>query len=83
MTKIQFELSEKPSKAEKQAKGISGFVVVKVRWVIERSNSWMEIRVKAIALRDLGLRNAKDYEIFEEAKAQKAIVMTKDSDFLT
>jgi hypothetical protein len=42
MKKIQFELSEKPSKAEKKAKGISGFVVVKVRWVIERSNAWME-----------------------------------------
>lgn len=42
MTKIQFELSPKPSKAEKQAQGKSGFVPVKARWVIERSNSWME-----------------------------------------
>jgi len=42
MTKIKFELSEKPSKAQKEAPGKSGFVPVKVRWVIERSNSWME-----------------------------------------
>ncbi len=42
MTKIQFELSPKPSKAEKEKQGKSGFVPVKARWVIERSNSWME-----------------------------------------
>ena len=42
MTKIKFELSEKPSKAEKKAQGKSGFVPVKGRWVIERSNAWME-----------------------------------------
>ncbi len=38
--------------------------------------------VEAIALRDLGLRDAEDSEIFEAAKDQKAIVMTKDSDFV-
>jgi hypothetical protein len=42
MSKIQFELSAKPSKTEKEKQGKSGFVPVKVRWVIERSNSWME-----------------------------------------
>lgn len=42
MTKIQFQLSAKPSKAEKEAKKQSGFVPVKVRWVIERSNAWVE-----------------------------------------
>jgi hypothetical protein len=42
MSKIQFELSPKPSKAEKAEKGLSGFVPVKTRWVIERSNAWME-----------------------------------------
>ncbi len=42
MTKIQLELSPKPSKTEKAEKGLSGFVPVKTRWVIERSNSWME-----------------------------------------
>ncbi len=42
MTKIQFELSAKPSKAEKEAEGKSGFVPVAARWVIERSNAWVE-----------------------------------------
>ncbi len=42
MTKIQFQLAPKPTKAEKQAQGKSGFVVVATRWVIERSNAWME-----------------------------------------
>ena len=38
--------------------------------------------VAAFALRDIGLRDAEDLEIFEAAKIQKAIVMTKDSDFV-
>lgn len=38
--------------------------------------------VKARALRDVGLRDAEDPEIFETAKAQGVIVMTKDSDFV-
>ena len=58
MSKIQFELSAKPSKADKadaialrspqralhqaEANGQSGFVPVKARWVIERSNAWVE-----------------------------------------
>lgn len=42
MTKIRFELSSKPSKSQKKTEGKSGFVPVKARWVIERSNSWME-----------------------------------------
>jgi transposase len=42
MTKIRFELSTKPSKQEKAAQGKSGFVPAIARWVIERSNAWME-----------------------------------------
>jgi transposase len=42
MTKIRFELAPKPTKAEKAAQGKTGFVVVPTRWVIERSNAWME-----------------------------------------
>lgn len=38
--------------------------------------------VEAVALRDLGLRDAEDPEIFETAKALEVIVMTKDSDFV-
>jgi|GEM_PF-1535602 len=42
LTKIKVELSPKPSKAEKKKQGLTGFVPVKTRWVIERSNFWME-----------------------------------------
>ncbi|NJO50644.1 MAG: transposase [Leptolyngbyaceae cyanobacterium RM2_2_4] len=42
MTKIRFKLSPKPSKQQKAAQGKAGFVPVAVRWVIERSNAWME-----------------------------------------
>lgn len=38
--------------------------------------------VTALALRDVGLRDAEDPEIFEAAKAQGVILMTKDSDFV-
>lgn len=42
MQKIKFELSTKPSKQEKAAQWRSGFVPAVARWVIERSNAWME-----------------------------------------
>ena len=61
MTKIQFELSAKPSKAEKAAQGQSGFVPVAARWVIERSNAWVE-RCKSLVKnfdRTLERSNAK------------------------
>lgn len=38
--------------------------------------------ILALALRDIGLRDAEDAEIFEAAKAQGIIFITKDSDFL-
>jgi len=49
LTKIKFELSEKPSKQQKEAQGKSGFVPVKARWIIERSNAWIE-RCKILTL---------------------------------
>lgn len=36
----------------------------------------------ASALRDIGLRDAEDEEIFEAARKDNAIVMTKDADFV-
>jgi predicted nuclease of predicted toxin-antitoxin system len=42
----------------------------------------MTFGITAIALRDLGLRDAEDPEIFEKAKAKGVILMTKDSDFV-
>ena len=38
--------------------------------------------VSAVAIRDLGLRDAEDKQIFEAARQEKAVVMTKDSDFV-
>lgn len=35
-----------------------------------------------VAVRDIGLRDAEDTEIFNQAKAADAIVMTKDRDFV-
>ena len=42
MKKIRFELSAKPSKEEKKTQGKTGFVPVAARWIIERSNAWIE-----------------------------------------
>ena len=42
MTKLRFKLAPKLTKAEKAAQGKTGFVPVATRWVIERSNAWME-----------------------------------------
>lgn len=38
--------------------------------------------ITTFALRDLDLRDAEDVEIFEAAKSQQVVVMTKDSDFV-
>jgi predicted nuclease of predicted toxin-antitoxin system len=42
----------------------------------------MTFGIEAIALRDLALRDAKDIEIFEAARAEDAVIMTKDSGFV-
>lgn len=42
MTKIRFELAPKPTPALKLATGKTGFIPVATRWVIERTNAWME-----------------------------------------
>ncbi|WP_353931864.1 DUF5615 family PIN-like protein [Okeanomitos corallinicola TIOX110] len=38
--------------------------------------------IEALSLKELGLRDAKDIEIFEAAKIANVIIMTKDSDFV-
>lgn len=38
--------------------------------------------IEALALRELGLRDSKDVEIFEAARTVNAVIMTKDSDFV-
>jgi predicted nuclease of predicted toxin-antitoxin system len=47
--------------------------------------SWISERftpIQAVPVRELGLRNADDREIFAQARSAGAIVMTKDRDFL-
>jgi predicted nuclease of predicted toxin-antitoxin system len=46
--------------------------------------AWIEegYAVRSVAVRDLGLRDATDHEIFFAARRESAVVMTKDSDFL-
>ena len=45
---------------------------------------WLRMRfdVDAVAVRDIGLRDAEDAEIFAAAKEAGVVVMTKDSDFV-
>ena len=38
--------------------------------------------VDAVALRDIGLRDAEDLDIFHAAKSAGAVIITKDADFL-
>ena len=45
-------------------------------WISENFN------VEAVAVRELGLRDATDPEIFAAARNASAIVMTKDGDFV-
>lgn len=47
-------------------------------------SSWIAATfgISALALRDVGLRDAEDTEIFEAAKTQNIIFITKDSDFV-
>lgn len=45
-------------------------------WMVEKFG------VNAISLKELGLRDAKDLEIFEAARQDNLVIMTKDSDFV-
>ena len=40
------------------------------------------MNLDAVAVRDIGLRDANDAEIFRQACAADAVVMTKDRDFI-
>ncbi|MGB5768455.1 MAG: DUF5615 family PIN-like protein [Crocosphaera sp.] len=42
----------------------------------------MTFAVEAISLKDLGLRDAQDSEIFQSAKIEGSVIITKDSDFI-
>ncbi len=47
--------------------------------------TWIQsqFNIPCFALRDIGLRDAMDKEIFLEARKQGAIVISKDSDFVS
>jgi predicted nuclease of predicted toxin-antitoxin system len=45
-------------------------------WIVETFG------VTALSVKELGLRDAKDTEIFEAAAQSNLIIMTKDSDFV-
>lgn len=42
----------------------------------------VRVGIEAHAVRDLGLRDAKDSTIFQAARAAGAVVMTEDGDFV-
>ena len=46
--------------------------------------AWIQANfaVFAVALRDIGLRDAEDETIFQAAKTARVVVMTKDADFI-
>jgi predicted nuclease of predicted toxin-antitoxin system len=46
--------------------------------------NWLSstFEITAVSLRDLSLQDAQDIEIFEAARAENAVIMTKDSDFI-
>lgn len=46
--------------------------------------AWMveTFGVNAISLKELGIRDAKDIEIFEAAQQDSLVIITKDSDFV-
>ena len=47
------------------------------RWINEQA-----IGLEAVAVREIGLRNATDPVIFQRARAAADVVMTKDRDFM-
>ena len=40
------------------------------------------LAIEAFSLKEIGLRDAKDIDIFEAAKIANVIIITKDSDFV-
>jgi hypothetical protein len=79
MDKIQFELSPKPSKQEKLAQGKIGFVPVKARWIIERSNAWVEQCKSLVKNFERTLENANTKTVFYQTSDQTTRFFLKTS----
>jgi len=47
-----------------------------VHWIAET------FEIECLHIRDIGLRDAEDMEIFQKARNANAVVMTKDEDFI-
>ncbi|MBT9139175.1 MAG: hypothetical protein DDT31_01756 [Syntrophomonadaceae bacterium] len=58
MTKIRFAVSPKISKEQKKELGLAGFIPEATRWVIERSNAWVERCKSLVKNFDRTLENA-------------------------
>lgn len=41
-----------------------------------------EFDLESVSLRELGMRNADDIEVFEKARDEKVTIISKDSDFV-
>lgn len=72
MQKIRFELSSKPSRAEKAVQGKTGFVPVAKRWVVERSDAWIE-RCKSL------MKNCERTLAHAKAKLARPMFCTADA----
>jgi transposase len=59
MAKIRFQVAPKLSKAEKAAQGKSVFVVIPMRWIVARSNAWVERCKSLVENFDRTLANAE------------------------
>lgn len=74
MTKVRFELAPKPTIAEKAELGKTGFVPVATRWIIERSNAWMERCKSLVKNEEANIEpcHGKTQSVFHPTHAQKA-----------
>jgi hypothetical protein len=64
MMKVRFKFSTKPSKQEKATQGKTGLVPAVARWVVERSNAWMECCKSLVKNLERTLFHARPKSIF-------------------
>lgn len=67
--KLSLKVSPKISKEEKKELGLTGFVTEKTRWVVERSNAWVERCRSLVKNLDRTLENANARLMLERLAA--------------